>query len=110
VPSSLSITPTPHWFNGWFLRLLATPVVRINAASRIDAAGVIERDATWGRATVIDVEPGSHSVSVGARYRGTRAVLGAEQVVIRVDVGQRVHLTAQNGPLNHQPFVVRTAR
>jgi hypothetical protein len=98
VPTSITVTVTPHWFNGWFLRLLAVPVVHVDG---------LAREVAWNRATQFVVDPGAHNVSAGARYRGSRAVLGAENVTHLVAEGQHVRLVAQNGPLNHQPFAVR---
>lgn len=101
MPASLSVAVTPHWFNGWFLRLLAVPVVRVDGA---------DQTVAWGRAATVNVVSGLHTVAAGARYRGTRSVLGLEPADVRVADGEHLRLAARNGPLNHQPFTVRPER
>ncbi|SJM68918.1 hypothetical protein [Gulosibacter sp. 10] len=93
----LAIVPRTHWLNGWFLRLFTRPVIRVDGA---------EASAAWGRPTEIEVEAGIRTVAVGARYRGTSAVLGAQETTVDADDGQRVRLEARNGFFNHQPFTV----
>jgi len=94
----ISVTPTPHWANGWFLRVFAAPVLLIDG---------VERSARWGHPSIVAVDPGDHRVSVGARYRGTRSALGAVDAVIGIPAGVTTGVTATNGILNHQPFVMR---
>lgn len=99
--SSLVVQPDTHWFNGWFLRLFA------HAAVRVDGN---EYEARWGRSTVIEVSVGDHRVAVGARYRGTRPLLGIAEALVTVEPDERAFVTARNGFFNHQPFVVTTNR
>jgi uncharacterized protein YhfF len=94
---SISVTPQPHWFNGWFLRLFARPSLRVDG---------IDRVGRWGHATVIVVEPGIHRVSVGAQYRGTRTALGAVVTDVCVAADEQAEVVARNGFFNHQPFVI----
>lgn len=97
MQSTLTVIPRTHWVNGWFLRLCAVPIIRVDGT---------ERRGRWGRGTAVEVGPGGHGVAVGARYRGTRSVLGAEIARIEVGAGENVTVEARNGFLNHQPFVV----
>ena len=97
MASAVVAVPQAHWFNGWFLRLFARPVVRVDGE---------ERAGNWGRATEVQVEPGPHLVAVGARYHGTRALLGAAETRVDVPPDQRVTVEARNGFFNHQPFKV----
>jgi uncharacterized protein YhfF len=97
LSSSISVTPQPHWVNGWFLRLFARPSLRVDG---------IDRVGRWGHATVIGVEPGIHRVSVGAQYRGTRTALGSVVTDVPVSADERAEMVARNGFLNHQPFVI----
>lgn len=97
MASLLVVTPRTHWINGWFLRLFAKPVVRVDG---------VDHAARWSRQLRVDVSEGTHSVGVGARYRGTSAVLGIEESRIKVADGQCVDLEARNGLFNHQPFTV----
>lgn len=98
MPASLAVTVTPHWFNGWFLRMFAVAVVRIDGDVR---------EVAWDHLAQFDIEPGTHTVSAGARYRGSRGVLGVAPADVHVAAGHHLHLLARNGPLNHQPFIVR---
>jgi uncharacterized protein YhfF len=95
--SSIWVTPQPHWFNGWFMRLFARPSLSVDG---------IDRVGRWGHATVIVVEPGIHRVSVGAQYRGTRTVLGAVVINVAVSADERSEMVARNGFFNHQPFAI----
>ena len=95
--SSVVVTPRPHWFNGWFLRLFARPCVRLDG---------VAHDAAWGRPLHITVAAGSHRLGVGARYRGMASILGDAESRIEVAEGTRVVVEARNGPFNHQPFAV----
>lgn len=97
MQSTLTIVPRTHWVNGWFLRLCAVPIIRVDGT---------EHRGRWGRGIVVTVDVGGHDVSVGARYLGTRSVLGAEVARIEVGAGEDVTVEARNGFLNHQPFVV----
>jgi hypothetical protein len=95
--SSVVVTPRAHWFNGWFLRLFARPVVRFDG---------IDYAARWAQPLRIEAAAGSHEVAVGARYRGTSSVLGVAESRIAVTEGQQVMVEARNGFFNHQPFTV----
>lgn len=97
MSSSVVVTPRAHWVNGWFLRLFARPVVRLDG---------IDHVARWARPLEIEVAAGSHEVGVGARYRGTVSVLGVAESRIEVTEGQRVAVQARNGFFNHRPFTV----
>lgn len=97
MTSTLTITPRTHWFNGWFLQIFARPVIIIDSC---DLPG------TWGRPSDINIPPGNHSVAVGARYRGTKSILGTEEIKVDAPEGKRLYISARNGFLNHQPFVL----
>lgn len=97
MSSSVVVTPRTHWFNGWFLRLFARPVVRFDG---------VDHAARWGRPLQIETAAGSHEVAVGARYRGTASILGVAESCIEVAEGQQVAAEARNGFFNHQPFTV----
>jgi len=43
------VRPRTHWFNGWFLRLFARAVVRVDG---------VEHAARWGRQVAIEVGAG----------------------------------------------------
>lgn len=94
---SVVVVPRGHWFNSWFLRLSARPVVRVDGA---------DHTAKWGQPTEIEVASGTHTVAVGARYRGAGVVVGLEESRIDVADDQQVLLEARNGFFNHQPFTV----
>lgn len=97
MSSSIVVTPRGHWFNGWFLRLMARAVVRVDG---------VDHDARWGRPCRIEVVAGRHRVAVGARYRGSSSVLGAEESTVEVAEGSSAVLDARNGFANHQPFTI----
>lgn len=97
MSATLVIVPRGHWMNARFLRLCAVPVIRVDGQERTDR---------WGRPTEVTVEPGARTVAVGARYRGTRSVLGAQDTPVEVGAGARVVVEARNGFFNHQPFTV----
>jgi hypothetical protein len=97
MDTTLVVQPDPHWFKGWFLRLCARPVVRVHG---------VEHAAWWGRPSFITVPAGDHRVAVGARYRGTRPLLGTIDTRVTVKPAGRVVLRARNG---HQPFAVAVA-
>jgi hypothetical protein len=88
-----------HWINGWFLRLYARAVIRIDG---------VEYPARWGRPVAIEVGTGDHTVAVGARYRGTRSLLGAIDTRVFAKPGKPVFVNARNGFFNHQPFTITT--
>ncbi|GGE77253.1 hypothetical protein [Nesterenkonia cremea] len=97
MASTVTITPHTHWMNGWVLRPLAVPVIRIDGT---------DHPVTWGRAAEIEVSVGAHTIGVGARYRGTGSVLGMEETTVEVGESQTVVLEARNGLFNHQPFTI----
>ncbi|MGP9683883.1 hypothetical protein [Brachybacterium sp. AOP3-A1-3] len=97
MPSTLAVVPQTHWVNGWFLRIFARPVVLVDGT---------EHSGRWGQPTEVHVEPGLHTVAVGARYRGTSGTLGLDEAEVDVDSGRRLLVTATNGFFNHQPFTV----
>lgn len=97
MTSSVTVTPRTHWVNGWFVRLFARPVVRLDG---------IDHEARWGRPLQVEATVGSHEVGVGARYRGTASILGVAGSHIEVPEGQHIAVEARNGFFNHQPFVV----
>jgi len=97
MSSSVVVTPRAHWFNGWFLRLFARPVVRFDG---------VDHAAKWGQPLQIEVAAGSHEVAVGARYRGTASILGMAESRIEAQEGQQLVIEARNGFFNHQPFTV----
>ena len=99
MSSSVVVMPRAHWFNGWFLRLFARPVVRLDGVDHV---------ARWAQPLRIETAMGSHLVGVGARYRGTASVLGVAESRIEVAEGQQVAVEARNGFFNHQPFTVIT--
>jgi hypothetical protein len=101
VPTSITVTAAPHWFNGWFLRLFAVPVIQLDDT---------EHTARWHAPATFDVAPGPHVISAGARYRGFHGALGTEPTRLDVRPEDRLHLTARNGLLNHQPFRIRPTR
>lgn len=94
------VRPGTHWFNGWFLRSCARAVVVVDG---------IEHAARWGRPHVVEVTAGDHLVAVGARYRGTRPLLGAVDTPVTVQADERVVVHARNGFFNHQPFTITTS-
>jgi hypothetical protein len=97
MAATLVVTPDTHWFNGWFLRLFARAVVRVDG---------VEHPARWGRPATIEVPAGHHRVAVGARYRGTRPLLGAVETPVAASEADRIFVDARNGFFNHQPFEV----
>lgn len=98
MSSTIVVVPQTHWFNGWFLRLLSRPVVRLNG---------IEHDASWGLPATFPVKPGQQVVAVGARYLGGRRILGVVDHEVDFPPGGRAVLEFRNGLFNHQPFQVR---
>jgi hypothetical protein len=101
MAATLVVTPGTHWFNGWFLHLFARAVVRVDG---------VEHAARWGRPVTIEVPAGDHRVAVGARYRGTRPLLGTVETPVAAPEAERVYLRARNGFFNYQPFEVRTGQ
>ncbi|MCT2176970.1 hypothetical protein M3F63_04700 [Brachybacterium muris] len=101
MSSTLVIVPRGHWMNAWFLGLCAVPVISVDGQ---------ERTGRWGMPTEITVEPGTRTVAVGAHYRGTRPVLGAQDTTIEVGPGQQLTVEARNGLVNHEPFTVTAER
>ncbi|MEV0985282.1 hypothetical protein AB0I45_13145 [Brevibacterium sp. NPDC049920] len=97
MSSSVTVTPRTHWINGWFLRIFARPVVIVDD---------VEHRAGWDRALRVDVAAGRHRVAVGACYRGTSSIVGAEESSLEVDHGQVIAVEAKNGVFNHHPFTV----
>jgi hypothetical protein len=97
MAATLVVTADTHWFNGWFLRLFARTVVRVDG---------VEHPARWGRPVTIEVPAGEHRVAVGARYRGTAPLLGAVETPVAAKPGEQVLVHARNGFFNHQPFEV----
>jgi len=95
------VQPDTHWVNGWFLRLCARAVVRIDG---------IEHAARWGQPVIVEVSVGDHCVAVGARYRGTRTVLGAVETQVAANSADQIFVSARNGFFNHQPFEVTSSR
>lgn len=93
---SVIVVPA-HWFNGWFLRLFARPVILVDGA---------EHEARWAWPTEIPVAYGSHAVAVGVRYRGAQTITGLAESSIAVASEQPIVLEARNGFFNHQPFTV----
>ena len=67
MDSALEVTVTANFVNAWFLLVATTPAVVVDEA--------VHRLA-WSQPTRVAVEPGSHEVAVGIRYRGFSAVLG----------------------------------
>ena len=55
---------------------------------------------------IIEVGAGDHRVAVGARYRGTRPLLGAIEARVSAKPAEHLSVNARNGFFNHQPFVV----
>lgn len=98
MTAAITVTPKTHWLNGWFLRAFARPYVVIDDA---------EHKARWGQAHRIEVAPGRRTVGVGVRYLRASALLGTEAIGVNLQPSEHVRLTAQNGPLNHQPFALR---
>ncbi|WP_146073380.1 hypothetical protein [Cryobacterium sp. N22] len=96
---TMVVKPNTHWVNGWFLRLGARAVVRVDG---------VEYAARWGWPVVIEVGVGSNLVAVGARYRGTRPLLGALDTRVTAKAADRVFVEARSGFFNHQPFAVTT--
>jgi len=99
MSATIIVQPDTHWLSGWFLRLCARAVVRVDG---------VEYAARWGRPVIIEVSAGDHRVAVGARYRGTRPVLGAVEARVSAMPAETVLVNARNGFFNHQPFVVTT--
>ena len=97
MQSSLTVTPRTHWMNGWFLRMFARPVVRVDGA---------DHAAQWSRPLTRAVAPGVHRVGAGARYRGFSSVLGVEEASVEVREGEQRLFEARNGFFNHEPFTV----
>jgi hypothetical protein len=97
MATAIVVRPGTHWFNGWFLRSCARAVVVVDG---------VEHPARWGRPRVVEVAAGDHSVAVGARYRGTRPLLGAREARVTVAPDERVVVHARNGFFNHQPFAI----
>lgn len=95
--ATLTILPTTHWLNGWFLKLFSVPVLRVGG---VDVVG------SWGEPTVVEVDAGLVHVSVGARYRLSGSVLGAVESTFQVGEGESISLRARNGFFNHTPFQV----
>ena len=99
MATAVVVQPDTHWFNGWFLRLCARANVLVDG---------VEYPARWGQPRAIEVDAGDHKVAVGARYRGTRPLLGARETRVTVTPDERVVLYARNGFFNHQPFTITT--
>ena len=97
MQATMIVRPRTHWFNGWFLRLFARVVVRVDG---------VEYAARWGRQVTIEVGAGEHRLAVGAGYRGTRTLLGALDTRVGVSPAERIFVDARNGFFNHQPFAV----
>lgn len=100
MATALVVRPGTYWFNGWFLRSCARAVVVVDGT---------EHPARWGRPVVVEVTAGDHRVAVGARYRGTRPLLGAVDTPVTVRPDERVVVHARNGFFNHQPFTITTS-
>lgn len=100
MAAAMIVQPDTHWFNGWFLRLCARAVVRVDG---------VEYAARWGRPMIIEVDTGDHRVAVGARYRGTRPLLGAIETRVSAMPAEHVFVNARNGFFNHHPFEVTTS-
>lgn len=101
MAATMIVQPETHWFNGWFLRLCARAVVKVDD---------VEYAARWGRPVHIEVGAGAHRVAVGARYRGTRPLLGAIEARVSAKQAEQVFVDARNGFFNHQPFQVTTRK
>lgn len=99
MSATMIVQPDTHWFNGWFLRLCARAVVRVDG---------VEYAAHWGRLVIIEVGAGDHRVAVGARYRGTRPLLGAVEARVSAKPAETVLANARNGFFNYPPFEVTT--
>lgn len=99
MSSSVVVVPRGHWISAWFFHLFAVPVIRVDD---------VDHPARWGRPTEIPVGPGSHRVLVGARYHGTRSVvgIGGKESSFAVAEQQQLVLDAKNGFFNHDPFRV----
>lgn len=99
MSATMIVQPDTHWLNGWFLRLFARAAVRVDG---------VEYAAHWGRPVIVEVVAGDHRVAVGARYRGTRPLLGAVEARVSAKPAETVLVNARNGFFNHQPFEVTT--
>ena len=98
--SELELTVSAHWVNRWFLVLFARPYARVDGR---------EQPLDWGRPARVPTSPGTHSVTVYLRYRGTRANLGTGRIDVPVAAGKVTAVTAVNGVLNDTPFRPRLA-
>lgn len=97
MKSSIEVTPRAHWLSAAFIYLVTRPVILIDGT---------KHGARWSKPSTILVDPGTHSVAVGIRYRGTSSVLGTDGRSIEVGEGKTVTVKAQNGALNSDPFAL----
>lgn len=97
MDSALEVTVTANFVNAWFLLVATTPAVVVDEA--------VHRHA-WSQPTRVAVEPGSQEVAVGIRYRGFSAILGKAPETVTVQPGETLRLSARNGPLNRDPFLI----
>lgn len=98
--ATLTILPSTHWLNGWFLKLFSLPVVHVND---------VEMVSRWGEPVEVKVDAGVASVSVGARYHRSSSVLGSVESNVEVKTGDSLSLVARNGFFNHSPFMLHEA-
>lgn len=101
MDSAISVTPRPYWVSTWLLRPMARPFVVIDGA---------EYPARWGADLTVAVSEGPHSVGVGMRYRGFKALLGVREKKVDLRGGFPVRLNACNGLFNSEPFYLTAAR
>lgn len=90
----------PHWMNGWFMRLFATPYVVVDGQ---------ERAVRFNREAEFSTEKPVAAVAAGIRYARRGALLGdvEERVELRGGPGEVTRIEFRNGVFNHDPFVAR---
>lgn len=90
----------PHWVNGWFVRAVYRPWVRID-----DGAPIL---ASWRGSTAVDLPAGEHRVTTYLTWRGAGATRISERYVTAAVADEEVvRIRVRNGPLNQDPFVPR---
>ncbi|WP_279102670.1 hypothetical protein [Gordonia bronchialis] len=97
MDTALEVTVTANAVNAWFLLFASTPALVVDEAVH---------PLKWSRPNRVAIEPGSHEVAVGIRYRGFSAVLGKAPETVTVQPGETLRLSARNGPLNRDPFLI----
>ena len=93
--NEFTVQISPHWLNGWFLRLFCRPYLFVDGNLHSTA---------WGETVALGAEP-PRVVGAGVRYFGRGPLLGLEPEEVELgSSASETDLVLRNGLMNHTPF------